>query len=962
MPAPSQPTAVAHQRRTQHRERGIHLVSQSTSKTDGPVCTAISPRLTEWVPDILAALREHTIETIQEYTEQTDPWRASSSILDVTLPGWNSLADSWDDATAEAVAYTRAITELALTGTTTDSEYQERRHTELTDTVESVGTGRGALNATLGALAKGPVVLHRELDVTPQAITLVLDGPAWTDLSDRRTGVRALAAIAVLADGFDVRLVASPRLRRALEGRYPQWCEIHLGLTERRDRSLHRGHRSAAGSPTTNSTQSAWDALDGLADAPGKRRLLAALEPDSAQTYDELTAHPDLDIERGTVGRYVIELESRNLATIDRRRAQNTVELTELGETAVSECLTDNAELQHPAQTQLQSGLTATTHEFTSTVSPRREGQYLTPADEWIAATGDPEDTDFVQWAAGSKHPDPTLHQRFAAPAHEEGITLVDDQPARFDDGRVTYLSHHADELLVICQWGGPLATLGRLAAALLSEKALDEILTPSQVGEEFTGIHDGITDYDPGRTLRRGHQVGWLSEDETSYEAWRERITSVRDAHLARLATLTNSDDTAARSELFEDLHGLLASATHLYHAVGIDLAATIRIPDTEPIAQNTARRSDFCEFLAKTATKQSVYGIHAGYRLLFEDRPEKLCRRLPYEVEPNTQVDLTMSWVIAGPTATTLKDAITTSLSDELTTVREAIADGTEAAPTLEIPVIDGTTYPAIRRVIDEIAMTHDGQWTPRERQRLVRLCLRSFGPSDTQRQACPYDVVVSLLRALSESHVPTPADVERAAATLPSTRFRPDLTPTATKLYAALCRADQPRSRSELLERTGISASSYDRRIRDVRELKRVHSISVDGRRQWIVDDGTYSWWRTHVLTAALSTPLVTCREATTTFRAQQAVMWPAQQDECSTASLGSGSIPANRLRHTAFPVNMRRTQTADATAQTPPYHTIDRRRQSRHSQRVKVASSEPTPVPATPHTPTQSGEHQ
>jgi hypothetical protein len=104
---------------------------------------------------------------------------------------------------------------------------------------------------------------------------------------------------------------------------------------------------------------------------------------------------------------------------------------------------------------------------------------------------------------------------------------------------------------------------------------------------------------------------------------------------------------------------------------------------------------------------------------------------------------MDLTMSWVVAGPTATDFHDAITTALSRELTNVREAIAEGTEAAPILEIPVIDGTTYPAIRRVIDEVATVHDVQWSPRERQQLVRLCLHSFGPTDTH-QACPYDVV--------------------------------------------------------------------------------------------------------------------------------------------------------------------------------------------------------------------------
>jgi len=80
----------------------------------------------------------------------------------------------------------------------------------------------------------------------------------------------------------------------------------------------------------------------------------------------------------------------------------------------------------------------------------------------------------------------------------------------------------------------------------------------------------------------------------------------------------------------------------------------------------------------------------------MLFEDRPEKLCRRLPSEIEPDTQLDLTMSWVLAGPTITALQADITTALTTEFTDVRESIAEGTEQAPTLQIPVIDGTTYP--------------------------------------------------------------------------------------------------------------------------------------------------------------------------------------------------------------------------------------------------------------------------
>lgn len=63
--------------------------------------------------------------------------------------------------------------------------------------------------------------------------------------------------------------------------------------------------------------------------------------------------------------------------------------------------------------------------------------------------------------------------------------------------------------------------------------------------------------------------------------------------------------------------------------------------------------------------------------------------------------------------------------------------------------------------------------------------------------------------------------------------------DLTPTATKLYATLLQATQPLGRTELIEQANISASSYDRRIRDVRELDRIHPVQVDGHRRWTTD---------------------------------------------------------------------------------------------------------------------------
>ena len=851
------------------RKRGVRLVSHSTDiSTEGVTCPAVSPRLTEWVPTLLAKLRPYTERTIREHAT-TDPWRTSSQLLAKILPAWHHTDNPWTDDVAEAVAYTRAITTLALTygdePTNTLSPYHQQRYTNLTDTVTSIGTGRGPVNADLGALAKGPVALHRELDDQPRALTLLLDGDAWTSLTDRRTGVRALAAIAVLADGFDVRLVASPRVRRHLSKRYPNWTECHLDLTASRDRSPHTDH--------AQTVEAAWAAIRDLDTEPGKRRLLRNLTHEYARSYRDLATDHAVDVAEGTISRYVLDLEDRELVTIDRRGQHNTVQLTDLGQQAVQQCLDDTDDLVHPNQRRLDGCLTAATQRSTSTVSPRRAGGETPTPDEWVAATGDPdEDADYVQWLNGPENTQTTLHERFSTVSHDDAITLVDDQPHPFDDGRAAYLSHTNDETLVVLQWGGPLATLGRLASTLLSEKALSKILSPSRLGQEFEAIDDDTQAYPVKRILRRGHQVGWYSDAETTYGAWCERITTVRDRLLAQVAKLTNSDDTAARANLFEDLHGLIASATQLYHAASIDLTTTLRVPDTDALARNPTQLQDFCEFLAKTAPKQSVYGIHSGYRMLFEDRPAKLCRRLPAETDHDATMDLTMSWVVAGPTITELHDDITGALASELTTVREAIADGTEAAPTLELPVVDGTTYPAIRRVIDEIAMTHDAQWTPRERQRLVRRCLRSFGPADTSR-ACPYDVVVSLLRALNESPTPTLGAVERAAATLSPERFRPELTPTATKLYATLLRADDPLGRSELIEQAGISASSYDRRLSDVRDLDRVTPVQQGGHRRWTTTTLTPPP-KTPPVTAWLpassdqpAPPLVTYRQLTT-----------------------------------------------------------------------------------------------
>jgi hypothetical protein len=149
----------------------------------------------------------------------------------------------------------------------------------------------------------------------------------------RRTGVRAPAAIAVLADGFDVRLIASPTVQRHLSKRYPHWTECHLNITVSRDRSLHTDHADHTDHTdhATETLEAAWEAIRELDTEPGKRRLLGNLKTGDARSYRDLTHDHTIDVAEGTISRYVLDLEDRDLVTIDRRDQHNTVQLTNQG-------------------------------------------------------------------------------------------------------------------------------------------------------------------------------------------------------------------------------------------------------------------------------------------------------------------------------------------------------------------------------------------------------------------------------------------------------------------------------------------------------------------------------------------------------------------------------------------------------------------------------------------------------
>jgi len=318
----------------------------------------------------------------------------------------------------------------------------------------------------------------------------------------------------------------------------------------------------------------------------------------------------------------------------------------------------------------------------------------------------------------------------------------------------------------------------------------------------------------------------------------------------------LTNSDDIEARKELFRDLQGLIASATQLYYAIGVDVTINIRMPDTGMLIRDEKRLNDFLDFARYTVPKQSVYGIHSGYRMLLEDREEKLKKRLPYDVDSSDPaMHLTASWVFSGPTMTDLKPQIEQAIEREASEIREAIADGTEAAPVMEIPVQISNTYTATRELVEEFAtakgyeVSHRGDIHERndDLERLVRLFLRVLGTADRPHRACPSDVAEAMLhiaRSTQTFDFISIRDIAYGLSQLPAERLLPDLPPTATKLLKTLLDADEPMGRSEIIEAAGISGSSYDRYINELAAWDIIEPTESEGRRRW--EGHLEPWW--------------------------------------------------------------------------------------------------------------------
>ena len=872
---------------------GVAIVGSGQQRLAAVECRNVTPRVSDdWLPSLLeellpyaaAAVRRFAVNQYGEQVLQTRRYSLSFPFEQLAAHGVDPLYEtSHEQSDGLHGDYAAAIAKYAVYyhGRDSDEIHQPTRRDELRDFLTSIGTATDPYNSGVDALEAtiAPIFesLAPEVDCERPRVRLHLDATEWADVDDTRTARRALDAITALSKGLPIEIVvASPKLAKTLFRRHSGWLEDEAGLTDLQEWFETYGTRSdaptgEAPSPTTETThrEIVAEALADLSDSSGRVRLLAALQ-DCETTVKALKRDADVDLAAGSIDRYIDELEADGLVSIDRYvDRSNEVSLTAAGD-VVGEHIGADYSLRDPSQTAFRqrSYSDPSASKKYSVSSAARSGgrETVRSPDAWVAATGtaDGPDGDYVQWLDG---PDDQIdafgqHQRLTAGKRADGVNLVDASIERFEDGRASYISCFDDEFLTVVQWGGPLVTLGRLANALLSRKALSKVLSPETVGNEFEALFGGASsrqgfDAELEELIRLGTQVGWFSEDEEEWDGWFDRITGVRAAAMEKLGKLANSRDRKRRKALFEDFHGLIATATAMYDAADVDVTIDLRIPDIHHLVDDEHRFEQFRQFLRKTVTKQAMYrsetGHHSWYRTCLEHREEKLKYRLSPGYSPDRPAaELTASWIIRGPTATELQDSVQSAIESEISELRERIVEGTEPAPLLEVPVVDATTLPHIQNVAREFASLKNYQlpktseyinrrFTDRE---CGRLCIAFLATSDNPYGCNPSDVAEAFLR-LSQTEFTgdrlTRSDVEYALSQLPADRVLPEKLPSKTKLFQALVAAEKPLGRSELLERTGISASTYDRHIDAVREEFRaigvLKIVSVDGHKRMV-----------------------------------------------------------------------------------------------------------------------------
>ncbi|MDG5761827.1 hypothetical protein QA600_21115 [Natronococcus sp. A-GB1] len=651
------------------------------------------------------------------------------------------------------------------------------------DLVPTLGQGHSSLE---DLFATAHFVAEHVSDEQPPTIVVTIDRAFEGEPRRKRETVCRL--LAVLAMGFDVRVVAS--------GRTLHWLAQHHredlpGVSEWRD------------TPYDSSVDDRVDAALETLDPDGRKvNLLRQLAAEPAETLSRHALRAMHDVDRSRISQLLVSesdsLTELGLVTEFGPADDRVVELLEAGR-QVLEAL----DSQRGRQQQLTAAVNDTgtsSQQCRVTTRPRDEGEADNPGN---TGTHAPYRTTYL---------DRPAHAGAIGCSQDGGITFTDAPFADRTGGNehVRYVSFDAEreDAVVAVRASGPLQYVVSLATALTSPRLLDRVLTDSRL-ESLD---------DPPALLRDARCIGALSDEVledpvTLREAligWGTDLESMT----AKLAAGEYEDRDRFRSSIIRSAHGLAGSIIHLFDTLGIDVVREIRVP--AGLDQNSLEA--LATSIGISAAIQARYGAFACYRQLFESREEK--RR----TAPSPTVDaaeplgtLIGSIVVRGADVHRLRPHLETALE----TPAEVVDDAPEFAIHVPLSTADRTASAA---AATWVLQAKNLRPTREVVSLLHALCGSPYAAARALHQLAGEDSSTRNVR---------PDDLRYALGTLEPDRLLPDLPPTVGRVVHALLTATDRLSQREIADRAGVSTRSI-RKYRDLLKALDLVTHTDDGYR--------------------------------------------------------------------------------------------------------------------------------
>jgi DNA-binding MarR family transcriptional regulator len=696
----------------------------------------------------------------------------------------------------------------------------QRRLWALVSVTQSLGgqTELGS-HSTLDDIRDGPIALLGAAGETP-TIEFQVDRDIFEAKSTQRR--RFVTHLRRLTPGIDVRISASRLTLRHLLDRHGD----QLPTSVREDAQQRVHSRDTVSTITEQRARNAADALDALGlDHPAWDVLVSISHSQTeSRAYSDLYADDQFAVSDSAIRRRIGRLRDAGLVESEHRDDEKHVSLTPVGLVALkkhpdinlasednrrrlSHSLSGGWFTEHTDQAELpdcsppQSTVSDPRNNPASTVYTNRawEGR-----DRRAGGTREETHPSLTTSSPSSSSPSTrylglSKHHATAAAASEGHISLVDRSLSNVSvsrDHREPGFSYDPDrdEVVVQVDFSPSIAlTATRLCAALLSDPAFEQVLTPERLAGHPGGMSlEGLAISNP-YVLRNGACLGWLRDMDATANAFRTRLMNAKCELLSMTSDLHTENaqiDSETAQSLLKKAHGLMGVAIRLYDLLDIDVVRELQFPNSVPEGD---MRRELGKFIVKSSSISGRYGAYSGYRVLHEDRAEKRDQLLskPSIDRHDPEGTLLGPWVLTGEGAAELDEWLSQSAAD-----LELQEDGENFAPfVLDGNIVDGNRRRAVAETVTRV-LSFKENLRP-DRQAISVLAALS---SDVVAAA----EAVSKLGSENEQRTLDMQDVRYGLSQLPPERIVPNLGGNVvSKVIAALIDAQERVSTAELAE---------------------------------------------------------------------------------------------------------------------------------------------------------------